>query len=135
MREKTIAQKNAERIAPARVQGWLPPTPLGLIHDVVVHERGDVNEFDDHGKIDVARVDFASCAAGEKSKKRAQTFTPTADGIGHITFDVGIKSGRLPHYPVFNFFEMRLNQLRHSRQRARRRTGYSRSRGTSQAQV
>src|SRR5437660_1583947 len=122
MREKTIAQKNAERIAPARVHSGLCPAALGLVHDVVVHERGDVDEFDDHGKIDVSRVNFASCAASQKRKKRSQTFTATTDGIGHIAFDVGIKGRRLLNNSCFNFLEMRLNQLRHSSQRAERKT-------------
>ena len=43
MREKAIAQKNTERISPARIHGWLSATALGLIQNVVVNERGDMN--------------------------------------------------------------------------------------------
>src|SRR6266700_1258230 len=124
MREKTIAQKNAKRIAPARVHGGLCPAAFGLVHDVVMHERRDVDEFDDYGKIDVARVDFPGCAAGEKREKWAQTFTAATDSISHIAFNVGIKCGRLLNNSRLNFLEMRLNQLRHPSQWAKRKSDW-----------
>src|SRR5919106_58124 len=122
MCEKTIAQKNAERIAPAGIQGGLPPPTLGLIHDIVVHEGGDVDEFDDDSKIDMSRIDFSGCATGQKGKQRPQTFTAATNSISHITLDIGIKSRRLLDDPFFNFFQLWLDQLRHPSQRAERRS-------------
>ena len=123
MREETVAQQNAERISPARVYGGPRAPTLGLVQDVVVHQRGDVNEFNDNGKIDMFRIDFAGRAAGQKGKQRTQTLPAAANGVGYIAFDVGVKSGRLLHNPGFNFPEMRLHQLSHSSQWAERRSG------------
>ena len=133
MREKAIAQKNAERVSPARVHGRLAAAPLGLIHDIVVHECGDMNEFDDYRKVEMARINLARCTAGQKGKKWSQTFAASAYGIGHIAFDRGIESRRLFRNAAFNFIEMRLDKPCYSSQRAERRSGCSRSRGTSPA--
>src|SRR5437667_12552219 len=135
MREETVAQQNAQRISPARIYGGPRAPTLGLVQDVVVHESGDVNEFNDNGKIDMFRIDFAGRTAGQEGKQRTQTLPSAANGVGHIAFDVGIKSGRLLHNPSFNFLEMRLHQLSHSGQRTKRRSGYSRSRGTNRARA
>ena len=43
VREKGIAQQHAQGIAPASVQGWLAATALRFIHDVVVHQSGQMN--------------------------------------------------------------------------------------------
>src|SRR5439155_5373097 len=123
MCEEAIAQQRAERISPTRVYGWPRPASFRFIHDVVMHERRDVDQFDNHGKIDMSSVEITGRAAGQKRKQRAQTFPAAANGVGHIAFDVGIKSCRLLHNPRFNVPEMRLHQLSHSSQWAERRSG------------
>ena len=40
-----------------------------------MHQRGDVNEFNDHGEIDMPGIDLACGAAGEQSQQRAKAFT------------------------------------------------------------
>ena len=95
MREKTIAQQHAERISPARVHRRLPATALGFVHDVVVHERGDVDQLDDDGKIDMSGVEFAGGAAGQEREQRSQTFSASADGVGNVTLNRRIERGGL----------------------------------------
>src|SRR2546430_16548682 len=74
MREETVAEQNAKRISPARVRGGLSAPPFRFIHHVVVHERGDVDELHDYGKIDMIQADLAGRTACEKSQKRARAF-------------------------------------------------------------
>jgi len=69
-----------------------------------------MDEFHDHGKIDVVLADLAGSAAGEKSQKRAKTFAATADCIHHIAFERWIKSRRLLRNAYLHLFKMRLNQ-------------------------
>src|SRR6266436_3611882 len=128
MREETVAEQNAQRISPARVRGGLGATPLCFIHHVVVHKRGDMDELDDHRKIDVVRVYLARRAPGEKSQNRTKAFAATANCIHNITFERRIKGRRLLCNSHLHLFEMRLNQARYLGERTGRR---SESRRTS----
>jgi hypothetical protein len=56
VREKDVAKENAKRVAPACVDGRLGTAPFRIVHDVVVHESGEVNQFDDDGEIEMARA-------------------------------------------------------------------------------
>ena len=109
MREQAVAQKNAERIAPARVHGGLCPTALCLVHNVVMHERGDVDQLHNDSKIDMSRLDFTGRAAGQESQERTQTLAAASNGVSHVSFDLRIESCRLLDDPSFNFYKMRLN--------------------------
>src|SRR5438874_4170953 len=44
---KPVARENALRVSPLGVCRGTPSASLGLIDDVVVNERGSVNDFDD----------------------------------------------------------------------------------------
>ena len=66
MRKKPIAQQDAERISPARVQRRLGATPLRFIHDVVVDERRDVDQLHNYRKIDMFRCDLADHTAAQQ---------------------------------------------------------------------
>ena len=56
MREKHIAEQNAERISPARIDRRLGAAAFRFVHDVVVHEGGEVDQFHDHREIEMARA-------------------------------------------------------------------------------
>src|SRR5436190_24395971 len=64
--EQTIAEQHAQGISPAGVDRRLGPTPLGLVHDVIVNEGGDMDQLDDHGQIEMARSDFAARSSAQK---------------------------------------------------------------------
>ena len=83
-----------------------------------MYECSDVDELDDHRKIDVLRVDLAGGAACEKSQKWPKPFASAAYCIENIAFQCRIKSRRLLRNARLDFFDMRLNQPRHARQRA-----------------
>ena len=63
--EKAIAQEDAQRISPAGVDGRLRAPAFGFIHDVVVHEGGDVDQLDDHGQIEMRRGNSAAGATAQ----------------------------------------------------------------------
>src|SRR5438093_11245268 len=109
MREETIAQQNAQRISPAGVRGGLGATSLCFIHHIVMYKRGDVDELNDDGKINVVRVDLARSAAGQKRQNWPKSFAATPNCIHNIAFERRIKSRRLlcdSHLPLF---KVRLN--------------------------
>ena len=80
-----------------------------FIHHVVVHQRGDVNEFHDHGEIDMPGFDLSGCAAGEESKQRPKAFALAAKGVDDVAFDSRIKCRGLLGDARLDLFEMRLN--------------------------
>ncbi len=123
MCKEAIAQQNAQRISPARISSRLRATALGFVHHVVVHQRRDVNEFHNHGKINMSRVDLSGCATSQKRQQRPQTFAPAADCVRNVAFDCRIESRRLLRNACLDFLEMRLNQLRQFGQRAGGRSG------------
>ena len=53
VREKDVAQQDAERVSPARVDRRLGTAAFRLVHDVVVHEGREMNQFHDHREIEV----------------------------------------------------------------------------------
>jgi hypothetical protein len=113
MREEAIAQQNAERISPPRVSSGLCTPALRFIHNVIVHKGSDMDQFHDHGQIDMARIDLAGSAASEKCQQRAKAFSATAHSIYNVAFNCRIKRRRLLRNAGLNFFEMRLNQFGH----------------------
>ena len=70
MCKEAIAQQNAQRISPARIRSRLRSTSLCFVHYVVVYQRRDVDEFNDHRKIDMSRVYLSGCATGQKRQQR-----------------------------------------------------------------
>ena len=74
-----------------------------------MHQRRDVNQFNDHGEIDMSGIYLAGRAAGQKRNQRPQTFPMSADGVTDVTLDRRIKSGRLFNDSFFDLMELRLN--------------------------
>jgi hypothetical protein len=46
---EVVAEQHRDVVAPPRVHGQPAAAQLGLVDDVVVHERGGVDELDDRG--------------------------------------------------------------------------------------
>ena len=119
VREETVAEQNTEGISPARIHGRLRAAPFRLVHHVVVQERGDVNQFHDHGKIDMFGIDCAGRATGEERDKRAEPFAAPADRISDVAFNRRVECRGLFNDSLFDFVDLRLDQPGHPRQRAR----------------
>ena len=49
LREEAITEQLTQLIPPARVHCGLAAPTFRFVDNVVVHERGDVNQFHDHG--------------------------------------------------------------------------------------
>ena len=78
-----------------------------------MHQRGDMNQFHDYAKIDMARSNFTGGPTREKRQQRAKSFTAPTDRVGNITFNRRIERRRLLHDPRFDRVELRLNELGH----------------------
>jgi hypothetical protein len=74
-----------------------------------MHQRGNVNELNDHGEVDMSRIDLPCGAAGEQSQQRPKAFTPAADSVNDVTFDCGIECRGLLSNARLDLLKMRLN--------------------------
>ena len=68
-----------------------------------------MNEFNDHGEIDVSGIDLASGAAGKQSQERPKTFATAANRVDDVTFDCGIECRGLLRDARLDLFKVRLN--------------------------
>ena len=55
MSKKAIAQENGDGISPLGIRGWLVAPEFRPVHNVVVHQCGDVDQFHNDRKVDVIR--------------------------------------------------------------------------------
>jgi hypothetical protein len=74
-----------------------------------MHQCRDVDEFHDHGEIEMSGIDFPGGAAGKQSQQRPKTFTTAADCIDDVTFDCGIECRGLLRNARLDLLEVRLN--------------------------
>ena len=84
--EQEIAQQHRGLMAPARMDGWHVPTRVGIVENIVVHQRGGVHQFDGSGQIDVRWLDRARGASHQKRQQRTETLaTVLGDMIDDAT--------------------------------------------------
>jgi len=124
MREKHVSEKNAERVAPACVHGRLGTPPLGIVHDVVVHEGREMDQFNDDCQIQMPRNECTHGSTAQERNQWTQAFAATADRISNITLDRWIKGGGLGFDSAIDLVELRL----HWGENATQRTGHHRGR-------
>ena len=69
----------------------------------------DVDELNDHGEIDMPRIDLPRGAAGKQSQQRTKTFATATDCVDDVTFDCGIECRDLLRNARLDLLEVRLN--------------------------
>ncbi len=111
MREKAIAEENADGIAPFSVGRGLVAPPVGSVDDVVVDERGHVDEFQNDGEIDVGGGDFSRGSTGQNGKGGAEVFAAVVESIGDVTLDGWVKGFGLFPDALIDRVEVRIDQL------------------------
>jgi hypothetical protein len=73
-----------------------------------------MDELDDHSKIDMVGINVTGGACGEQSQKRPEAFAATAHCINDVALNCRIKCRCLLANAPLHFFQMWLNQSRHS---------------------
>ncbi len=68
-------------IAPSRIRGGPAAARVGAIDDVVVDQRGAVDQLDDGGKPDGAFAPIAGVACGKQEKSRPQALSAPSQQI------------------------------------------------------
>jgi hypothetical protein len=84
-----------------------------------MHQRGEMNEFNDHSEIDMSGMDLSGSAAGKQSQQRSKAFPAAADRVDDVTFNCGIECRGLLRDARFDLLKVRLNQFCHFSQTMR----------------
>ena len=90
MREEDIAHKHRERVSPFGIERGTVAATVGTIHDVVMHQTSDMDQFQNHGEIDMIGNDATGSATREERQRRTEALPTAADGILDIMLDTGI---------------------------------------------
>ena len=112
MGKETVTQKDSDGISPLGIRGGLVAAEFRPVHDVIVNERGDVDELEDHSQIDMAGSDFSGCAGRKESESRAKAFSPSPANIRHIALDGRIKQLGLSADTFLDGVEVGVDELK-----------------------
>lgn len=104
--EETIAEEDGESVAPAGGGGGGGAAHFGAVHDVVVDEGGEVDEFEDDAELGVIGVRGAAGTAGEEGEGRADAFTAGAEDGGDVAFYGWVEGARLEPDLFFHIDEV-----------------------------
>ena len=111
MRKKAVSEQDGNRVPPFRVGGRLVAPELGTIHDVVVHKRRDMDQLQNHRKVDMGLSNCSGSTCREQREGRSQPLAAGPANIGDVAFDRRVKRLRLIQNPAFNRGQVRLDQL------------------------
>src|SRR5215469_2435821 len=95
---KPIAGEDTAMVAPARVRGGAPAAGIGGIDDVIVNQRGAVEEFNDGGEFDgalAATLAAVGVAVSEQEQRRTKPLPSPAEQIAGDFRDGLIGGGAL----------------------------------------
>src|SRR4029453_18749078 len=92
---EVVPEQDGDVVAPARMDGEPAPAQVGVIDDVVVNQRGRVNELDHRGVQDGPVAGIAAEPGGHQQNRRTDALPPAALDIaahlgnqGHPGLDV-----------------------------------------------
>jgi hypothetical protein len=115
--EKKIAQQDGGFVALEMVEGGAFSAHLGLVENVVMNERGDVDHLDDRaqGVMDVAWV--SGGAGAQEQEGWAELFSGKAFDMGDQRVDTGQIAGELPFESSIHFQKIIFDEVGDSGQR------------------
>ena len=112
MGKEAVAQQNRDGISPFGIRRGVVASEFRPVHDVIVDERGDVDELENHSQIDMARGDFSRCASRKEGEGRAKAFSPSPANIRHIALDGRIKQLGLSADAFLDGVEVGVDELK-----------------------
>ena len=104
--EEAVSQQDTETAAPFGNSGRLSATNVGTVHDVVVNQRCDVDEFENDGEARMAFMRAAGSTASKHGESRADPFAGSFADVAHISFDTGIERTCLFEDGRFHAFQV-----------------------------
>ena len=109
--EQGVAEQDGERVAPFGVGGGHHAAGVGAVDDVVVDERGHVDELEDDADFQVVVGDAAGGAADEDGEGGADALAGGVADVGDVGLDGGIEAADLLADGDFHALEFRADEF------------------------
>jgi hypothetical protein len=109
--EQAVSEKNRQRVSPFRVYGWSFASNIGSIHDVIMDQTREMNQFQGDREIDMAGTNGACRRSGQERQRRAQPLPAAPDGVTDVPFNGWIECSGLFPDSFFDRVQMWINQL------------------------
>ena len=81
LREQEVTGQDGDRVAPPGVDRGTAAADLGLVHDVVVEQRGQVGQLDSHRRLDDPRVPGVAELRGQQHQQGPEPLAARRDGM------------------------------------------------------
>ncbi len=104
--EEAIAKEHRQFRAPFRDSGRLAAPFAGAVHDVVMNQRGEMDEFHHDGEVDMGRSRLACRLRGEQNKRGADALAAAFERVADVTRNAGIEFLHLKLQPLLDFVEI-----------------------------
>jgi hypothetical protein len=107
--EEAVAQQHGKFRTPLG-HGGRSAAPLGrAVHDVVVHQRGQMHQFHHDGEVDVPRRDAAGGVRGEQNERGPNPFAAAFQRVADVACDARIEFLPLEFDPLLDRVEVAAN--------------------------
>ena len=91
LRKQAVAKQHRDFVPPIRRQGELTTADFGLVHHVVMDQRGQMDHFNDDRRVDMCVTGFADGIGRQGDQGRAQMFAAAIEGILRVGNDLRVK--------------------------------------------
>ena len=99
--QQKVAEEDGDLVLPERIDREDAPPPLGLVDDVVVDERGRVEQLDERGRPVAGLRDPAAGAGREQHQRRPDPLALLAqDVLRHLVEQAHVRAHRLAEIPL-----------------------------------
>jgi len=75
-----------------------------------MHQRGEMDQLDDHGEIDMLRRRFSTRVRGEQHQRGADALATAIERVADIARDAGIEFLHLKAKPLLDYVEVALDR-------------------------
>ena len=109
--KEAIPEEHGDFVAPIGRQGQLAPADLGLVHDIVVDQRGQVNHLDDDRDGDMLVAGPAEGVGGQSHQGRAQVLALAVEGVIRVGGNFRVEGFDLVRQSPADGFQKRLDRV------------------------
>ncbi len=103
---QVIPNQNAGMVAPDASGGLLPPAEICFVQDIIVKQRGGVDEFNETAQGQIFFRNVARETSAKAQKKGADAFATAIKNVSSDFIDQRSFSIKIFTYMCFNFFEV-----------------------------
>ena len=111
MGEQAVAEQDADGVAPLGIRSGLSAPDFRAVHDIVINQRGGVDQLQHHGQVDMAGADVPRRSPRQQSESGAQTFSPAFAGVRYVSLNARIEFPGLLLDSFLHAVEMSIDEI------------------------